>query len=167
MSRQYKPRVISPCIAEKHNTKSWSRIVEFSGHVGGGLIEISDWTVDGKAFVRVEPYRLDDDVRIRVDAKYLDLTHNQREALKQQLAVPTRFTVRGRGKFPLDMLRRDQCWPVYESDSERILNQSIERDIHLYSAKGWLKLTRKRWESFSWIIVETDRELARREEASA
>lgn len=77
MAKQKKPTVTVRCVAESHNARNWSRIIEFSGEVGGGLIDVQDWTIDGRAFVRVDLNRLDEDVRVRVEAKHLELSPNQ------------------------------------------------------------------------------------------
>ena len=81
--KRTKPSIKSPCTAERYNDQKWSRIAEFCGEVGGGLIKVSDWTVDGVAFVRVELYRLDKDVRVRCDAHQLELSDNQWAALEK------------------------------------------------------------------------------------
>jgi len=82
----------------------------------------------------------------------------------------TYFTVRGRGEFPWDMLRYDQCWPDTASDLAKILpryetgdpREAFQaRDIRLGTAKNWMSITRKRWESFDWFILEDDAALCR------
>lgn len=84
----------------------------------------------------------------------------------------TYFTVRGRGEFPWDMLRYDQCWPTDESDICKILpryetndpKRSFSvRDVRLGSTKNWMMLSRKRWESFGWAVIESEQELAEAE----
>lgn len=60
------------------------------------------------------------------------------------------FTVRGRGAFPIDMLRYDQCKPA---DPDLILkvryDQSVE--IQMVSLDG--RVTVDRWRSFGWGCV--------------
>ena len=66
----------------------------------------------------------------------------------------TTFRVRGKGPFPLDMLRYDQCWPHTPLDVEN-MNETHERDIviakaHPYRTGG--NLTVERWNSFGWAV---------------
>ena len=67
-----------------------------------------------------------------------------------------KYTVRGRGDFPFDMLRYDHCWPAEETR-----NGSLglahgpgdfvhERDIHLV---GLDSPTGARWRSFGWTVL--------------
>lgn len=72
---------------------------------------------------------------------------------------PTRFTVIGRGKFPIDMLRYDSCWPAKSEDARTITATFDEpRDpretfeIGLMQAAGYGEPTVARWDSFGWKV---------------
>jgi len=66
------------------------------------------------------------------------------------------FTVTGRGKLPLDMLRRDRCYPATEADSACAENFSGERSIVLETTTdGYFAPTTHRWESFGWEVSDT------------
>lgn len=67
-----------------------------------------------------------------------------------------RFTVRGAGSFPVDMLRYDQCWPVENviavapsrfSDAESWGTREIQMMSHNQP-------TPDRWMSFGWACVD-------------
>lgn len=67
------------------------------------------------------------------------------------------FMVSGRGEFPFDMLRRDECWPIdTQSASSMALDNSTlagfrqERYVHLRSNGA---VTIRRWESFGWKVT--------------
>lgn len=68
---------------------------------------------------------------------------------------PYIFEVRGRGHFPLDMLRYDECTPLREGDSLQ-MNESFfsrsSRDITLTSSKKYGP-TKGRWNSFGWNVL--------------
>jgi hypothetical protein len=67
----------------------------------------------------------------------------------------TEVTVRGRGTFPLDMLRYDRCIPTSESDTNRMHYPQLEYQIFkLYrlSSEG-TKATAGRWKSFGWEVI--------------
>ena len=77
------------------------------------------------------------------------------------------FTVRGKGIFPIDMLRHDQCYPVDAEATEDI--QSIKRgpSPFKHATRKSIVLPREirlatdyihaptvgRWESFGWKVV--------------
>tara|TARA_Y100001951_G_C11105105_1_gene164264 strand:+ start:93 stop:377 length:285 start_codon:yes stop_codon:yes gene_type:complete len=65
------------------------------------------------------------------------------------------FIVRGKGAFPLDMLRYDKCYPLDGSFSGVFRNGRTDTliDVRLRSDKDRL-LTPDRWNSFGWGIVE-------------
>lgn len=83
-----------------------------------------------------------------------------------------RFTVEGRGAFPIDMLRYDASWPISELDSAVLVNPAGTRKVtlaHCDSGKAPVKLpidvrfaaarcglTPARWESFGWRIVSVE-----------
>ena len=58
------------------------------------------------------------------------------------------FTVSGRGVFPVDMLRYDQCCPVFPGDAAYILT-TFKREVRLNSDKY---PTTDRWASFGWYV---------------
>lgn len=72
-----------------------------------------------------------------------------------------RFTVKGIGSFPLDMLRYDGCYPVnlesvlniqtsFDPRARRARGEPLE--IELVSHKG--PPTKGRWDSFMWRVVK-------------
>ncbi len=77
------------------------------------------------------------------------------------------FKVRGRGEFPLDMLRYDQCWPRTGFDAE-IIAPRYEmspreglgtREVSLAkhtSLKHGNVATMGRWASFGWTVVKEE-----------
>ena len=70
------------------------------------------------------------------------------------MSVKCSFTVRGCGIFPYDMLRYDQCWPVFPNDATNIAihhpEDSEVREIQLNSAST--VPTFDRWASFGWYV---------------
>jgi hypothetical protein len=60
-----------------------------------------------------------------------------------------RYTVVGRGAFPLDMLRRDQAWPATQEAIGNIFDEDVTRAV---SITGTLPPTLARWESFGWNV---------------
>jgi hypothetical protein len=72
---------------------------------------------------------------------------------------PTRFTVKGRGVFPADMLRHDHCWPV-DGDYNRVTDPALgyprpEVTITLCAQSG-RRITPARWQSLGWIVTDID-----------
>lgn len=66
------------------------------------------------------------------------------------------FTVLGRGEFPLDMLRYDQCWPKRESVDVIAIGRTFDRrharDAHDITLVGLRQPTAARWKSFGWEV---------------
>jgi hypothetical protein len=64
-----------------------------------------------------------------------------------------RFVVEGRGTFPYDMLRYDQCFPDTESDSAALYSKGTRR-VHLiqYRATRSPSIEEGRWSSFGWKV---------------
>ena len=61
------------------------------------------------------------------------------------------FTVRGRGQFPFDMLRYDQCWPKSSApDVSALWHTDDERTVTLV---GICSPTVDRWASFGWRVT--------------
>lgn len=60
------------------------------------------------------------------------------------------FTVKGKGSFPIDMLRFDQCWPRSPHDVTAMLNDHEERSVNL---RGLAGPTSGRWASFGWYVT--------------
>lgn len=67
------------------------------------------------------------------------------------------FTVQGRGRFPVDMLRYDGCYPASSADAQ-IIEETIRGDrtglqqVQLGTHNG--KPTADRWRSFGWTVVK-------------
>lgn len=69
------------------------------------------------------------------------------------------YKVRGRGRFPLDMLRYDQCWPSREIDSHIIdgCEPGIQVDA-VVEIKSHLRTgTAGRWKSFGWRVTDEEK----------
>jgi len=78
--------------------------------------------------------------------------------------LPTTFTVTGRGKFPIDMLRYNACTPRTSQDSAAIEASIVEpyyeagrnnpqlRSIQLVIAPGYPDPTAERWRSYRWEV---------------
>lgn len=70
------------------------------------------------------------------------------------------FAVKGKGRFPTDMLRYDTCFPTGSQDVAAIdPDERHERIIHLCAFKTTAvdarrALTPRRWESFGWDVIE-------------
>lgn len=66
------------------------------------------------------------------------------------------FTVTGRGRFPLDMLRYDACWPVTGDDASKLDSSDYDpadrlpRRVTLRTASGQPECAR--WSSFGWSV---------------
>lgn len=74
----------------------------------------------------------------------------------------TVYTVRGRGAFPIDMMRYDRSYPYSEENSIRIQKSltNVEREefevtlIRLNAPSNW-NPGAVRWSSFCWTVIET------------
>lgn len=67
------------------------------------------------------------------------------------------FTVRGTGALPLDMLRRDKCYPKNEADAVVAQHGGgpLLREVtleHVSAAAHWTP-NAARWRSFGWEVV--------------
>lgn len=69
----------------------------------------------------------------------------------------TTFTVTGRGSFPLDMLRWDQCYPQGPDDVANIdVGQRREiKLVHVGDRRHW-EPTKDRWASFNWVVCRVN-----------
>jgi hypothetical protein len=74
-----------------------------------------------------------------------------------------RFTVRGSGSFPFDMLRYDQCWPESESRDSWKLDVTPMTDEYYGQRREVTLLTDSpyaptvdRWKSFTWEVLKSD-----------
>jgi hypothetical protein len=66
-----------------------------------------------------------------------------------------RIEVTGRGKFPIDMLRYDQCFPLYDSDTEIMRHPINEPQIVAlghWGPSSW-KPTASRWKGYHWTVT--------------
>lgn len=68
------------------------------------------------------------------------------------------FTVQGKGSFPLDMLRYDQCWPergddVSEIEERRSYGDGL-RNVRLIGVCS--TPTVGRWSSFGWQVIKVE-----------
>lgn len=66
-----------------------------------------------------------------------------------------KFSVRGIGRFPIDMLRYDACYPASGQDSAKINDIRERRVIELvavHHSKAF-EPTAARWNSFCWWVV--------------
>jgi hypothetical protein len=64
------------------------------------------------------------------------------------------FIATGKGPFPVDMLRYDQCWPTYTQDATEIFGLQ-KRGVMLTTINKFAP-THGRWESFGWVVEERE-----------
>lgn len=69
-----------------------------------------------------------------------------------------RFTVKGSGVFPLDMLRYDVCYPQEQEDAFKILESPDVRTVTLIKPVDDKNSTPTpaRWQSFGWEVISLD-----------
>jgi len=69
------------------------------------------------------------------------------------------FKVTGRGEFPLDMLRYDECWPSTTLDAMSIETPANrgKRTVTLESNR-YMAPTEGRWLSFGWRVLDAAEE---------
>ena len=75
--------------------------------------------------------------------------------------VIKRFTVEGRGEFPCNLLRTDQCWPAGAEDAARLGAHFVTADpegvrtrsVTLETAAKYSP-NRQRWSSLGWRVVD-------------
>lgn len=63
-----------------------------------------------------------------------------------------KFTVEGRGYFPLDMLRYDACYPATSEDATNLAAKDF-RKVTLISTII-AEPTAGRWQSFGWQVTD-------------
>ena len=78
----------------------------------------------------------------------------------------TKFTVRGKGSFPADMLRYDRCYPASPQDVDMIFVDAGDpevfdwnRNVSLFTrhnSKNDANLSGDRWRSFLWPVIRVD-----------
>ena len=68
---------------------------------------------------------------------------------------PIRFYARGKGNFPLDMLRYDKCYPLKEGEAKGLGNWVPETRAIRLETSG-THITRGRWKSFGWLITKVE-----------
>ncbi len=67
--------------------------------------------------------------------------------------------IKGRGRFPMDMLRYDRCWPRHSVDAQTIMDTTTDE----YRNKVWSvevvtnakEFTKARWMSFGVGIEDS------------
>ena len=64
------------------------------------------------------------------------------------------FKVKGHGRFPMDMLRYDQCFPTVEMEANVMRKGYIEKDVVICLRTNRPHITPLRWQSFLWNVVE-------------
>lgn len=68
-----------------------------------------------------------------------------------------KFTVRGKTRFPLDMLRYDVCVPASPEDVGQIeaslMAPGADREVTLLARADDRRCTVGRWASFGWPVV--------------
>lgn len=114
-----KPRVISPCTAERCSMQDHTRIIEFSGATSnerGGLIEFRDLD----EHMLVIPYVLGAEVRVNVKPDQLQLSPNDWRWLEQMIAK------RPDSRLRLALQRLDEC-------RRETARMSTEEAMHAYS----------------------------------
>lgn len=77
--------------------------------------------------------------------------------MKAERMYCTEFAVVGSGKFPTDMLRRDMCHPVDESEANSI-NADYDAPRRIVRLRTWShnkfwRPTYDRWLSMGWSVV--------------
>lgn len=66
-----------------------------------------------------------------------------------------RIEVTGSGQFPFDMLRTDQCNPIYPDDTQIMRhsdNENVVVALGHWGPSSW-EPNRKRWRSFHWTVT--------------
>ena len=73
---------------------------------------------------------------------------------KRTYFYEVKFTVKGAGEFPIDMLRYDSCYPLSQEDVNKFWWDEV-REVTLISVKRCKSgPTEGRWNSFGWKVIE-------------
>ena len=64
------------------------------------------------------------------------------------------FTVEGAGRFPIDMLRYDACYPTDSGSVDGINFSLAARKVTLRAASNFI--TPARWASFGWRVTKVE-----------
>lgn len=67
------------------------------------------------------------------------------------------FTVQGAGRFPVDMLRYDSCWPQTTEDAyaiAEIMTRDTLTELRRIKLRSNTRPTEGRWQSFGWVVVQ-------------
>ena len=82
------------------------------------------------------------------------------------MAYTVQFKVGGCGKFPIDMLRYEACYPVHERETRNIEKQEpgwrsrvpivicLEKRFGTKAEARLWSPTKGRWESFGWTVLD-------------
>lgn len=65
----------------------------------------------------------------------------------------------GKGVFPLDMLRYDQCWPATTGDVMKIAyceDPMLNNEVYEIEMRSHNHFTYDRWRSFGWIATRKE-----------
>jgi len=71
------------------------------------------------------------------------------------------FAVEGAGEFPIDMLRRDRCWPASAVDARSIATMPRDDDPQTHRVR-YIRLEtdtpdapdRRRWAAMGWRVID-------------
>jgi hypothetical protein len=72
----------------------------------------------------------------------------------------TDITVSGRGEFPFDMLRYDQCYPADAVTASMLATAGTDRHQRMmkFRTSNSINVHPARWESFGWKVEKIDSE---------
>ncbi len=86
----------------------------------------------------------------------IKLTSRQQDKLIEAAQNAVTFQVTGTGRFPVDMLRYDLCWPANSDQSldiEDAVDTAVRPKGRTITLKGLKVPTVPRWASFGWTVV--------------
>ena len=75
----------------------------------------------------------------------------------------TTFSVQGRGAFPVDMLRYDECYPASEREAGKLEHHERGHRTVTLRAKHetpYYSLTEERWASYGWTVLPGSQSLS-------
>lgn len=64
-----------------------------------------------------------------------------------------KYTVAGKGYFPVDMLRYDCCWPASQEDVPELRDFTDRTATRRITLCGLGTPTTGRWNSFGWMVL--------------